>query len=98
MSRYAIDMTTLGLVRLTNGKPQAKPKDNSDAATVRKAKALIAKYPQISVERGSDGAYFVTCDEFDSEDESDPLYEEHCVYGGAELLAAVTVYANHLAG
>lgn len=65
-------------------------------AAMRKVKTLLAAYPQINVERDMTGGYWVTCDAYDPEDESDPLYDQHFAVNGEEVLEAVNVYVEAL--
>lgn len=65
-------------------------------AAMRKVKALLAQYPQITVEKDSLGDYWIFCDAFDPTTEADPLHDQHFAVGGEEVLEAVNVYVEAL--
>lgn len=66
-----------------------------NGAAARKLKALADQYPALTIEKDGTG-YWIYCDGFDPDSESDPLYGQHFAHDATEALESVNVYIARL--
>jgi len=64
-------------------------------AAAKKVKKLLAQYPSIEVEEDFD-QFWVYCDDFDPDEDTDPLYDAHFATYWEEVLEKVEVYVKAL--
>ncbi len=64
-------------------------------AAAKKVKKLLAQHPSIEVEEDS-AQFWVFCDDFDPDEDTDPLYDAHFATDWEEVLEKVEVYVKAL--